>query len=186
MTIIDDDDPGIVGFQSEAVDVLGSEVEVVAIRRGGAHGKQTFKITTEAGTAKEDVDYFPMEEEGEFEHEEIEKKFTIKIPMNKRVRDGKEFRVVMSDLEGGAKFNADTDGGEETCICTVVFVKEDHAMIQAAKQSLANNWEAARIGSTTYAQQFRDCIYVNGSPEDQVHLSEVFFSTYDQLLNEDF
>lgn len=53
ITVIDDDDPGILAWKEEQIAASGFSVELVATRRQGASGKQTVKVVAEETSAKE-------------------------------------------------------------------------------------------------------------------------------------
>ena len=80
VTIIDDDDPGILSWADEQLVVMGHEVTVMCIRRHGACGVQTVRIYTEEGTAKEGTDFEAIDDEYTFGLGEVDKPIFISIP----------------------------------------------------------------------------------------------------------
>jgi len=173
VTIIDDDDPGMLSFKEEQVNVAESakEVEIAVLRRKGASGKVSCKVSSEDGTAKENVDFEPVEElEVEFDSQEVDASIKLVFPeSDKRNRVGKEFRLVMTDPTGGCSFPKDTDGGDDSNICTIVFVsdEENKALIRKAHSSLMDTWEVVKAGGSTWGDQFVAALYCNGSKEEQ-------------------
>ena len=109
------------------------------------------------------------------ENEELETEIELTFPVKtaKRVRDNLLFRVIMTEPTGGATISKDTDGGEDACICTVQFKGEAETslFLKRAKSTLASNWEAAKLGSSSWGQQFTESLYCNGSAEEQAEAS---------------
>ncbi|CAD7929401.1 unnamed protein product [Amoebophrya sp. A25] len=174
VTILDDDFPGFLQFEHEEVHIGhdASEVEVRIQRRRGGSGELTCKIHSEEGKAKDLVDFEPLEEEElTFADGEIEKTVTVSLrPSAARARAGFEFRLLLTD----GSFNPDTDGGEDTCICTLTFKAAGEGetdMLKKARTRLISNWDRAVIGSSSYTSQFVSAIYCGGSPEEQAEAS---------------
>jgi hypothetical protein len=71
VTIMDDDEPGILSFDHETYYAEGDakSVDIKINRRCGANGKLTFDLETEDGTAKEGIDFEKFEAEGELDNE---------------------------------------------------------------------------------------------------------------------
>ena len=161
VTIIDDDDPGTLAFKDETINVpaTAAEVDVAIIRRKGASGQVGCTIKSEEHTAKDGLDFEPIEElVVEMESNEVDAGLKLSFPPlpEGRKRVGKEFRVVMSDATGGAIFNKDTDGGKDTCICTIVFVSDEEHLefIRHAHETVVTHLELQQGGGTTWGEQF--------------------------------
>jgi solute carrier family 8 (sodium/calcium exchanger) len=172
--VIDDDDPGTVGFKYEVITVKpnAESVDVPIIRRNGANGKVSVHLKTEDATAIADTDFEGIDDDLSFEHEELEATVTIHFAAAgpARIRKDIEFRVVMTAPTGGAKLNETTDGGAEACICTIVFSESEEGkdLLRKAKSRLSNNLEMMRLTAKgKYKEQFMEALYVNGSPEEQ-------------------
>lgn len=171
VTIIDDDEPGELRFEHESIDVHSGQatIDVMVQRRKGGSGKISCVVYTENGTAKAGLDYEDMDETPvEFEHNELEKMITVKVINAQKLKQGREFRIVMGKPSGGAKLAEGMDGADGMLYCTAHFVTDGKkmAMLQSAKSTLNHNWEGAKIGSASYGAQFREAFWVNGSRED--------------------
>jgi solute carrier family 8 (sodium/calcium exchanger) len=161
VTVIDDDDPGTLAFKDETINVpaTAAEVDVAIIRRKGASGQVGCTIKSEEHTAKDGLDFEPIEElVVEMESNEVDAGLKLSFPPlpEGRKRVGKEFRVVMSDATGGAIFNKDTDGGKDTCICTIVFVSDEEHLefIRHAHETVVTHLELQQGGGTSWGEQF--------------------------------
>merc|ERR1719198_2694429 len=88
VTIIDDDEPGEVGFLEEHVNITVEEskgiVEVPVTRQNGSAGVIKVKYTTVDGTAIAGRDYTMMSDEIEFQRGEITKLLRIPITQDQR------------------------------------------------------------------------------------------------------
>jgi hypothetical protein len=166
VTIIDDDDPGMLAFKDETINVpaTAAEVDVAIIRRKGASGQVGCTISSEGHTAKAGLDFEAVEElQVEMESNEVDAGLKLSFPPlpEGRKRVGKEFRVVMSEATGGAIFNKDTDGGKDTCICTIVFVSDEEHLefIRHAHETVVTHLELQQGGGNTWGSQFVAAMY---------------------------
>jgi solute carrier family 8 (sodium/calcium exchanger) len=174
VTIIDDDEPGMIAFDREEYTAADADTEVTLKinRRKGGNGRISCDCFTENGKALAGVDYVEMErQEVVFEHNQTEAIVKVQLQPKKNEsvdRSGRNFRVVLENPTGRATLSKDTDGGEKQCIATIEFAKGDRKnMLVSAKSSLHLTWEAAKLGSGNYAGQFWEAVYCNGSKEDQ-------------------
>merc|ERR1711871_573164 len=84
--------------------------------------------------------------------------------------DTKEtFRLILDgDITGGAKFDPETDGGEDSCVLTV-FIDSDPQgkdRIDRLNSTLAVRWEKAKVGHSNWADQFKEALSVGGGDDD--------------------
>ena len=105
-TIIDDDEPGVLGFFdtreyrcSEACKM----VEITVIRKDGADGIVTCQYETIDGTAVAGVDYTPSRGTLHFPHQELIQTVEIEVIDNTTTEEKDAvFQVVLSNPGGGA------------------------------------------------------------------------------------
>ncbi|CAD7944294.1 unnamed protein product [Amoebophrya sp. A120] len=173
VTIIDDDFPGVLQFEAEEIKIPhgAQSIEAKVVRRKGGNGELKCKVKTEEGSAKEAVDFDPIEEDDlVFEDQEIEKTITVNLrPTATRVRDKLEFRLSLTD----GPFNPDTDGGEDACFLSFVFAAEGEKtdMLLKAKSRLSGTYDRMFAGTTSWGQQFVSACYCGGSKEEQAEAS---------------
>jgi len=179
VTVIDDDEPGVLSWESEQVGVQASgDFELKVRRREGASGELKFNVKTEESTAKEGVDFVAVDTEVTMANQELESVITIAIPpeANNRDRTGKEFRVIMSDLQGGARFCKDADGDEKETYCTVVFdPAKTQSLVIAKIKAHINEQQAEQCMLSSkdvnpynkYSGQFKEAMFCGGSLAEQ-------------------
>lgn len=195
VTIIDDDEPGMIFFQKETEtineDCNDKTVSVVVERKNGSKGVIKVKCWTEGDSATPGSDYEEIEEQW-LEFEDGQMSATIDIVIKARGRyDGTEmFRLYMGEISSydkkedgtlvphsdksgdkkGATFDKMTDGGEDQCIMTIFIVADESQKkkIDALTGLLQMNWDKTRVGHANYKDQFVQALYVNGmTPEDE-------------------
>ncbi|CAD7941387.1 unnamed protein product [Amoebophrya sp. A120] len=173
ITIIDDDLPGVFCFEKELLDLQESTEDctqkILVQRRGGSTGTVTCKYATEEDSATKDRDYEHIEGELTFLPGEVEKVISVRVLARGRYEALEKFRVILTEATGGASFSADTDGGEESGICTISIIpnEERKQLVDKATGFLKVNADKMAIGNANYRDQFVSALYVNGSPEEQ-------------------
>jgi len=172
ITIIDDDDPGMLSFEHESVDVTESPEDVVkqikVLRKNGSTGKISCHYRTENATAVAPEDFEGLDAELELESGQMSATIDIVIKAKGRYEGHEMFRLYLTDPKNHAKFDPNTDGGAETCICSIN-IWADESQKQAVDQMakvLKLNWDKARIGTSNWADQFINAIKVNGGEDD--------------------
>eukprot|EP00746_Dinoflagellata_sp_MGD_P074237 gnl/MRDRNA2_/MRDRNA2_30014_c0_seq1.p1 gnl/MRDRNA2_/MRDRNA2_30014_c0~~gnl/MRDRNA2_/MRDRNA2_30014_c0_seq1.p1 ORF type:complete len:831 (-),score=147.70 gnl/MRDRNA2_/MRDRNA2_30014_c0_seq1:33-2525(-) len=177
ITIVDDDQPGVLYFQKES-DTIMEEVEdrVVAIkieRKNGSRGVIKCKYKSENDTAIAPHDYLPLNGTLTFESGQMSATIEVTIKACGRYDGTEMFRIVLTEPEGGATFESSTDGGEDSCIMTI-FIKADKTtktQVDSLTQLLKMNWDKCRVGNSNYSDQIWSALYCNGSKEDQAEAS---------------
>merc|ERR1719161_3505761 len=94
----------------------------------------------------------------------------IEIPLMNVVQSKTvKFTVVLSDPEGGASFDKNTDGGDESCITKVHISASEDAknQIDNLYSVLHSKTQTLKLGGSTWGEQFRAAIYVNGDKDAQ-------------------
>jgi len=166
VTIIDDDLPGMLRFDEELIKLEekleDQELDIKVCRKDGCSNEITCKWRTEANTALEDRDFEKADGELKFEHGEIEKVITVTIKGKGRYEVTHDFRVVLEEVEGG-KFDATTDGGAESCICTIqIEGKNNPNLVNLLKTKM----DKAKVGHSSWRDQFKECFQIKPKPED--------------------
>lgn len=175
VVIIDDDTPGTLAWEYEEIEVQErtepTDVSFNVLRDKGSKNSISCKYRTENGTALVGKDY--EETQGRICFEEGVTATTVKVKIHAGGRYGTSdyFRVILSDLEDGkgAKFNEGTDGGKDSCILTVKIVADKVEMerIDRMMQQLRNKWDKAKIGNSSWKEQFVAALYVNGGDDGE-------------------
>jgi solute carrier family 8 (sodium/calcium exchanger) len=169
VVIIEDDLPGELSFTEEQITVhetpSGCEVDITVQRKQGCTGLVSCRCYTQDDTAKAGVDYEGFDTTLQFQ--EGETAITIQCAIKGRGRyDCREmFRVILEDVEGGASFNASTDGGRDSCVLSVFIEpqgQEANEKVDRIMQKLARKWQKSSLGHSNWKDQFIDALYVNG------------------------
>jgi len=172
ITIINDDEPGVLEFAEHRYQVAESEGELVVTvkRKNGSDGTVTCKYSTQDHSDKsavEGVDYEASEGTLVFDNAEIEKTFKIPIINSGKYQRDERFQLRLSEATGGATFSADTDGSieSETCVVTIVHDVGTAKTVDHISQALNINVDRLKLGSANWYEQFTDALQVNGGEE---------------------
>lgn len=174
VVIIDDDCPGFITTTEDTVTIeegtgADQEVEIVIQRKNGCTGKVTCRYTTEDDTAKSPDDYDELD--GILELYPNETATSIKVNIKNRGRYDRtdRFRVILTDVTGGAKFDPETDGGADSCIVTVLIKSAEVAKdrIDRIMSKMQVTWGRAKLGNSNWRDQFVCAIYVNGGEQEE-------------------
>jgi len=172
VTIIDDDEPGVISFEHEDARFISGDEDVThkicVMRRSGACGEVKVQYTTEPGSALADRDFVPTAGELVFEDKQVEAYINITIKAAPRYDQVDVFRLTLSDPEGGAKLDWTTDGGASKCIMTMSIAADEQtkARIASVKNTVQMKWSKSMIGHANWASQFQAAVRVNGGEED--------------------
>jgi solute carrier family 8 (sodium/calcium exchanger) len=170
--IIDDDEPGVLGFEKDQVKVEEkNEDQMIALvveRRMGGTGVISCLYRTEEDTALKDKDYEAAAGEITFEPGQMYAKIEIKIKANGRFESTEMFHVILSDPKNGAKLDTTTDSKREECICSVIIEADTQRKqkVERLMSGLRVNWDKAKIGQGNWKSKFQDALYVNGGDDD--------------------
>lgn len=173
VAILDDDLPGTLKFASEEMRIKESltdhEIIVRVERFNGTTGDITFKYATEDDTAVKDADYIAVDDEATMTTGQTSVDIPLTIKAVGRYERSEQFRLILSDATGGAKFDATTDGKEDANILTIIIEADEgqRNAVDAIAKKLRVNFDKNSIGTSNWKDQFVAAIYVNGSPEDQ-------------------
>lgn len=179
MTIIDDDQPGHIGFQEtkSTIKCLASDdyAEIVLVRKNGTDGRVTVKYKTveldsNTGTAKQGTDYTHVEDTAVFEAGETN--FIIKVPIVKRTggeadeKRDEQFGIQLYDIfPEGAKLSK--KDFQRVNIITDLNKKKREEMYRNAMQKMEDEEEI------TWGRQFIIACELYPKKDDEGELQEV-------------
>jgi len=127
----------------------------------------TCKYSTEDGTASKGRDYEEAEGVLTFNPGQLTTTIELHILPMGRYEQVVEFRVLLTDITGGGKFDPKRDGGPDSQILTVVIesdvAQKDH--IDSLMQALQLSHNKAQITHANWRAQFRDALLVNGGED---------------------
>lgn len=174
--IIDNDLPGTFLFQGESVNVQGfaeeeTKFDIIVNRKDGCTGKATVKYSTQGVSAQSTVDFEPLEGTLEFDSGECSKVLPGVVKARKRYQAESMFRVILEEpTPDGAKLDATTDGGADSCICTI-FIKTDKVErdpIMRVKSAMFSSMASSSAANMAWLDQFKDAFCnVYGDDEDE-------------------
>jgi solute carrier family 8 (sodium/calcium exchanger) len=170
--IIDNDFPGELRFRAEEEKVTtaacgDTTFHVTVERTKGATGKIGCHYKTESMSAVSGVDF--EEATGYVEFDTNIQSRTIPIVIASRSKaDEAAFNVVLENSKG-CTFDAETDGGEEQCICHVNILPGRSTDSQGnIFQEMKDRVISANMvmGQKNWSQQFHDAIFQIGDDDD--------------------
>jgi solute carrier family 8 (sodium/calcium exchanger) len=176
VTIIDDDDPGVLYFADD--DFYATEAEGVSkiwvARKDGCSANVSCMYFTEDGTGKDGIDYEEARGRIEFLKGETRKNIDIKILNDVKYKKDVSFKVYLEHPTGGAKFEAKSG---DQCVTTVHVseAKSNQGKIDTLFKHMNTMMadDGVRLGKESWQDQFIAALYVNGSKEDQDSASAV-------------
>jgi len=170
--IVDDDLPGTIGFPNSEVSIMEKvddyDATFTVRRKNGSTGKVTCTYETEDDTAAAGQDFVKAAGTLVFEAGQLEAEIQVRIKGRGRYDRSEIFRLVLTDVEGGAKFDAEADGAPEQAILTIKIMSEQaaNARVDRLMTGMRRNWEKAKVGHSNWADQFRDALFVNGGEDE--------------------
>ncbi|CAK0893280.1 unnamed protein product [Prorocentrum cordatum] len=183
IVIIDDDLPGQLRFKG---DQKGNDnitikdgpedftVNLRVERSNGCAGQVMCKYKTEDASAKAGIDYVATEGTLVFENGIIQQTIPCIIKGSARYERKEVFRVVLSDVEGGATFDPECDGSQDNCCILSVIIEcsggKAKERVDYVWHKLQRRWDKSRLGHTSWKEQFIGALYVNGSSPEEHNL----------------
>mmetsp|Transcript_72413 Transcript_72413/g.200812 ORF Transcript_72413/g.200812 Transcript_72413/m.200812 type:complete len:651 (+) Transcript_72413:99-2051(+) len=162
-------DPTLISFASEAMHVKASFVEqtleVGIERKGSLMGTVSCAYCTEGLTAVPGLDYEDAEGRLELPDGVKQSTLNLKILPKSTRRSECKFLVILDDVEGEARFNHETDGGEDLEILTVSLKAHENPSFAQNIATLMNFRKADWLG------QFSSACYCNGGKDAQTQAS---------------
>eukprot|EP00397_Hematodinium_sp_SG-2012_P004153 GEMP01004164.1.p1 GENE.GEMP01004164.1~~GEMP01004164.1.p1 ORF type:complete len:958 (+),score=81.04 GEMP01004164.1:227-3100(+) len=163
VTIIDDDDPGVLSFDCQEITVEKNVafVTVTVIREYGCSAEVCCNYHTYPQTATPERDYVTSKGELRFLKNEIHKNISIELLETQERRRTSTFRIILSKPQGGVTFCNYAGERVSDEIKTIVVLRPSCPTGEDTPvDSERLSWRQ------TYLEQFRETIYTNGSPEE--------------------
>ncbi|XP_071815402.1 sodium/calcium exchanger 2-like isoform X3 [Apostichopus japonicus] len=181
VTIINDDDPGKLEFAKNTYLVKESigSVIITVNRVDGSDGKVEVKWTTKDIEAVNGSDYIGGEGILIFEHGEREKNIEIPIIDDQEYEKDESFEIELSDPSPGADL-----GRLKKTVVTIINDDDYTGVLDRVVAITHINIDRLRIGNSSYADQFRDALNVNGGDVENsttidyvLHFITIYFKT---------
>jgi solute carrier family 8 (sodium/calcium exchanger) len=169
--IIDDDLPGELCFAEQSMQVMeesqDSTIQVKVTRVNGTNGEISCKFRTEEDSAIDTVDFEHVA--GELVFGDGQETATIGVCVKARGRydESDLFRLILEEAKG-TKFNAKTDGGEESDICSITILSSQASKDQVDRvmKLMKSKMAKAEVGHRNWKSQFIDALFVGGGGDD--------------------
>eukprot|EP00929_Paragymnodinium_shiwhaense_P060095 TRINITY_DN30045_c0_g1_i1.p1 TRINITY_DN30045_c0_g1~~TRINITY_DN30045_c0_g1_i1.p1 ORF type:complete len:874 (-),score=165.01 TRINITY_DN30045_c0_g1_i1:31-2652(-) len=164
VTIIDDDDPGVLKFAVDLVGVPASEedeLQEIRIRRThGSRGEISVLVRSEDHSAVAPMDYEEVDTRVTLADGEMDAVVQVLIKAAGRYEGKEQFRLVLSDPEG-----CRLEGEQSEVFCWVEIRPDESAQktLDRLAGALAINWDKAQIGKDGYLEQFLNALFIDGS-----------------------
>jgi solute carrier family 8 (sodium/calcium exchanger) len=175
VTIVDDDKPGVLGFQESEthLDVCESDekIEVTVRRFDGCIGTLSCDISVVGMSAVAGRDFEPLgkgEDKLVFLHGELEKKVRINVVDDASYEKDETFKVVVSNVifkgdkaeETAAASRLTGIGQYPECIVTIKSDDSRGGLFENFTAKLNLNSDKIKIGTATYSQQFHEATHI--------------------------
>jgi len=173
VTIVNDDEPGTFEFAKPSLLFKEScgKAHIPVERKNGADGRVEVHWKTEDMSAKSGRDFEGGEGMLLFEHGETTKTIEITIYDDQEAEKDECFKVEISKLSEGAKL-----GRIKKTIVTIVNDDDFQGMVNRLVDLTNMNMDALRVESTSWGEQFRNAMNVNGGDVENA-------STIDYILH---
>jgi solute carrier family 8 (sodium/calcium exchanger) len=195
VTITDDDQPGVLRWQNSTMKVMESSenkfVECIVERANGCTGQVSCHYKTEDVSAVAGKDYEAVEGTLEFANGQSSATLRVNIFPKGLYEKQEIFRLVLDNPTGGATMDTTTDGGEKSCILTIA-IQADPQSKQFVDNvfSMLVNHDKNMIGYTSWAEQFRNAVAVEGGEDGEppdflayvMHILTVFWKILFALI----
>lgn len=163
ITIIDDDDPGVVGFDKRAVEVqeIAERVSITVVRKAGSDGIVSVDYKTTDDTAVAGEDYIATSGSIVFEHGEVSKTFDIMLINDSVPEPDKCFLIDLSNPTGGASLSKRSQ--------MIVTVIDDDRVAEISKllaEALQKKMHAESVETSSWKEQFVSAISLEGSVDE--------------------
>jgi len=170
--IIDDDEPGQLGYDAKNTGVTVSETggfaTIIVSRSNGSNGSIACKFTTEAISAEADKDFEKVEQELVFEANAITKTVEVPIIDNGRYNLNATFKCVLSEPRCVGAAGVTITMSEHTeCIVTVVADENTKKLYDNVSKLAKLKLEDYKLGTATWAEQFSEALFQVGDDEEE-------------------
>lgn len=159
VTIINDDEPGVIEFE-ETINLVKESVgkaEIKVARVNGADGRVSVKYRTKDIDAVATRDYQPLESELFFEHGEISKVISIPIIDDGKFEKDESFAIELVETTGGANL-----GKHRKTVVTIINDDDYKTMATKVASLVKADIDKLSVTKTSWGQQFYEAMNVNG------------------------
>ena len=157
VTIQDNDSYGVIAFVDDNVRVKESDkvAVVTVVRKDGLAGRVTCKYSCKDQTALAGTDYTPQEGELVFDKGVTQQQIQVPIMDDGSYEKTETFQVILSDVEGGASLEDDTDGGADRSICVVHILSDEvrKELVDMVAAQLDLNVDSIRMAASSWKEQ---------------------------------
>lgn len=163
VTIIDDDEPGVIAFGQRLIMVgegVGKAI-IPVIRDQGADGEILVKYKTIDGTAKSGRDYVGGEGELKFPHGVIRKELEIPIVNDFEEEKDEYFEVMLMSATNGAKV-----GKLKRVMVTITNDDDYNTAMGKLMEKIKLNRDGFRLHREAWLEQFRSAMRVSVKESD--------------------
>ena len=171
VTIIDDDEPGEIGIKDKDCDVTVCEkeekVRLIVSRINGSSGEIACKYETVAGTAVDDMDFWPTKGDLVFKNGEVNKQIDVKIKDTSAYEKSCAFTLKISDYKGPEKSKGFATHKTEVKV-TIVHDEATKAMVEDVTNMMNMNLEKYDVGTSSWGQQFNDALFEIGCEDGEI------------------
>lgn len=182
VTIMDDDEPGIIKFEKRGMVVKESTgcIKVPVVRVRGADGDVSVKWKTVDKSAIAGRDYIGGEGILTFRHNETKQELTFTIIDDLNPEKDEYFEIVLYDPTNGAKI------GNINRVLVTISNDDDFNTVAHRLMALTGaNLDAMRVHTETWAEQFKEAMSVKGGDIEHAQFWDYvlhFFSFFWKVL----
>ncbi|CAE8640478.1 unnamed protein product, partial [Polarella glacialis] len=114
------------------------------------------------------LDFLRAEGIVRLDHGQLSAEIELTVCGKGRYEVKEEFRLVLSDATGGAKFDHTTDGGLDSCVAHIVILPDEGSKTRVDRMMniLAVDWHKAELGHANWKDQFTAALLVNGGDSE--------------------
>eukprot|EP01052_Picozoa_sp_SAG31_P031672 SAG31_NODE_3381_length_4338_cov_90.056617_1_plen_857_part_00 len=167
ITIIDDDEPGVLGFFGDR-EIRCSEscgtVPITVIRKDGADGMVTVQYETIDGSGQADVDYKATKGTLTFPHQELAQTFEVEIMDSGSLHKAVDFQIVLSNPGGGALIYK--KGGANFATVSVCNDDELAETVNKLAEMMEKRSAAFSVETSSWVEQFVDAFACEGGVDE--------------------
>ena len=164
VTIIDDDEPGEIGFKEKDATVTALEkagtLDVMISRFNGSAGEISCKWATADGSAIAGTDYLANSGEVHFKSGEITKIVHVGIIDTSAYEKNADFTVNLTDFKGPEDRSKGFNDHLVASKISIVHDEAAKALVDDVTKMMNANMEQYQMGNGTYLDQFKDAFEV--------------------------
>mmetsp|Transcript_32344 Transcript_32344/g.62174 ORF Transcript_32344/g.62174 Transcript_32344/m.62174 type:complete len:898 (-) Transcript_32344:491-3184(-) len=164
ITIIDDDEPGILVFDPLVVEALetASQASVCVKRQKGCDGRVTVDYRTLDMTAVKGEHYLETSGTLVFESNDAMQVITVRFPPGHELEVQKSFAIQLDNPTGGVQVSK-----RNKCVVTFVPDDEVNEMTEKIVEKMKNRMDVFKVGGGSWSQQFKDAMYPGGGVDEE-------------------